>query len=56
VYLLVREIAAAFGLTSLGGHPNMVRPLVAPMAEAAAEARYHAHGHTDERCASASAR
>ena len=33
VYLLAREIAAAFGLTSLGGHPNMVRPLVAPMAE-----------------------
>jgi uncharacterized membrane protein len=44
VYLLVRELAAAFGLTSLGGHPNMVRPLVAPMAEAAAEARYHEHG------------
>jgi uncharacterized membrane protein len=39
VYLFVRELAAAFGLTSLGGHPNMVRPLVAPMAEAAAEAR-----------------
>jgi uncharacterized membrane protein len=37
VYLLVRELSAAFGLTSLGGHPNMVRPLVAPMAEAAAE-------------------
>jgi uncharacterized membrane protein len=46
VYLLVREVAAAFGLTSLGGHPNMVRPLVAPMAEAAAEARYHAHDRT----------
>jgi uncharacterized membrane protein len=45
VYLLVRELAAAFGLTSLGGHPNMVRPLVAPMAEAAAEARA---GHIDE--------
>jgi uncharacterized membrane protein len=40
VYLFVRELAAAFGLTSLGGHPNMVRPLVAPMAEAAAEARF----------------
>ena len=39
VYLLVRELSAAFGLTSLGGHPNMVRPLVAPMAEAAAEAQ-----------------
>ena len=40
VYLFVREVSAAFGLTSLGGHPNMVRPLVAPMAEGAAEARY----------------
>jgi uncharacterized membrane protein len=45
MYLLVRELAAAFGLTSLGGHPNMVRPLVAPMAEAAAEAR---NGSIDE--------
>ena len=40
VYLLVRELAAAFGLTSIGGHPNMVRPLIAPMAEGAAEVRY----------------
>jgi uncharacterized membrane protein len=39
VYLFVRELSAAFGLTSLGGHPSMVRPLVAPMAEAAAETR-----------------
>jgi uncharacterized membrane protein len=39
VYLFVRELSAAFGLTSLGGHPNMVRPLVAPMAEGAALAR-----------------
>ncbi|KQQ47187.1 hypothetical protein ASF61_00580 [Duganella sp. Leaf126] len=42
VYLAIRELSAAFGLTSLGGHPNMVRPLVAPMAEGAAEARYPA--------------
>lgn len=40
VYLFARETSAAAGLTSLGGHPNMVRPLVAPMAEAAAETRY----------------
>ena len=40
VYLFVRELSAAFGLTSLGGHASMVRPLVAPMAEGAAEARY----------------
>jgi len=40
VYLAIREISAAFGLTSIGGHPNMVRPLVAPMAQGAAEVRY----------------
>ncbi|MTD26815.1 DUF969 domain-containing protein [Erwinia sorbitola] len=40
VYLLAREITAALGLTSLGGHPQMVRPLLAPMAEGAAESRY----------------
>jgi uncharacterized membrane protein len=39
VYLFARETTAAAGLTSLGGHAPMVRPLVAPMAEAAAEAR-----------------
>ncbi len=36
-YLALRQSSAALGLTSLGGHPQMVRPLVAPMAEAAAE-------------------
>jgi uncharacterized membrane protein len=36
-YLFVRETSAAFGLPSLGGHASMVRPLVSPMAEAAAE-------------------
>ncbi|MBI1187092.1 MAG: DUF969 family protein [Alphaproteobacteria bacterium] len=40
VYFFVRQVAAALGLTSLGGHPQMVRPLIAPMAEGAAEARY----------------
>jgi uncharacterized membrane protein len=39
VYLAVRELSAAMGLTSLGGHPNMVRPVVAPMAEGAAQLR-----------------
>lgn len=38
-YLALRQITAALGLTSLGGHAQMVRPLVAPMAEGAAEAR-----------------
>jgi len=46
VYLFARESTAAMGLTSLGGHPTMVRPLVAPMAEAAAEAQ---HGSLPER-------
>jgi uncharacterized membrane protein len=37
LYLVVRQISAALGLTSLGGHAQMVRPLIAPMAEAAEE-------------------
>ena len=35
-YLLFRQVTAALGLTSIAGHPQTVRPLVAPMAEAAA--------------------
>jgi uncharacterized membrane protein len=37
VYLLIRQIGAALGLTTVAGHAQTVRPLVAPMAEAAAE-------------------
>ncbi|MBX7547983.1 DUF969 domain-containing protein [Streptomyces sp. NPDC004232] len=37
VYLLVRQVTAALGLTSICGPAQTVRPLVAPMAEAAAE-------------------
>ena len=40
IYFSVRQITAALGLISLGGHAQMVRPLVAPMAESAAENRY----------------
>lgn len=36
-YLLLRQMLAAVGLTSVAGHPQTVRPLVAPIAEAAAE-------------------
>ena len=36
-YLLLRQITAALGLTSIAGHAQTVRPLVAPMAEAAAD-------------------
>jgi uncharacterized membrane protein len=36
-YLIFRQILSSLGLTSVAGHPQTVRPLVAPMAEAAAE-------------------
>jgi len=39
-YFVIRQITAALGLTSLGGHPQMVRPLIAPMAEGAGENQY----------------
>ena len=45
VYLGFRQIFAALGLTSVAGHPQTVRPLVAPMALAAAEKQ---HGKLDE--------
>lgn len=37
LYQLLRQGTSALGLTSLGGHPQTVRPLVAPMTEAAGE-------------------
>lgn len=36
-YLALRQISASLGLNALGGHVQMVRPVVAPMAEAAAD-------------------
>jgi uncharacterized membrane protein len=36
-YFILRQITASLGLTALGSHAQMVRPLIAPMAEAAAE-------------------
>jgi len=36
-YLLVREVLAMFGLTGVAGAAQTVRPLLAPMSEAAAE-------------------
>lgn len=44
-YLAFRQIFAALGLKDVAGHPQTVRPLVAPMAVAAAE---KAHGKLDE--------
>jgi uncharacterized membrane protein len=38
-YMVFRQLTAAAGLTSVAGHPQTVRPLIAPMAEAAAEAQ-----------------
>jgi uncharacterized membrane protein len=35
-YLALRQITAALGLTHVAGHPQTVRPLIAPMVEAAA--------------------
>jgi uncharacterized membrane protein len=45
VYLGFRQVLSALGLTSVAGHPQTVRPLVAPMAVAAAEKQ---HGKLDE--------
>ncbi|MFC7537357.1 DUF969 domain-containing protein [Sphingomonas sp. GCM10030256] len=40
LYLLYRQVTAAIGLHSTAGHPQTVRPLVAPMALAAAERQH----------------
>lgn len=40
LYLAVRQAASAIGLTSLGGQAQTVRPLLAPMAEGAAQAKH----------------
>ena len=45
-YLFMRQLAAAIGLTSLGGHAQTVRPLLAPMAEGAAEVAAEARDDT----------
>ena len=45
VYLGIRQILSALGLTTVAGHPQTVRPLVAPMVVAAAEKQ---HGELDE--------
>jgi uncharacterized membrane protein len=48
VYLGFRQIISALGLTTVAGHPQTVRPLVAPMAIAAAEKQ---HGALDQETA-----
>ena len=39
LYFIIRQLTAALGLNALGGHAAMVRPLIAPMAEAAGDAQ-----------------
>lgn len=46
VYLLIRQLSAALGLNAIGGPAQAVRPIVAPMSEAAAERE---HGSLSER-------
>ena len=48
LYLVYRQVTAAIGLHSTAGHPQTVRPLVAPMALAAAEKQ---HGDLEEETA-----
>ncbi len=45
LYQAIRALAAAFSLR-IGGHPQFVRPLIHPMAQAAAHSRY---GDLDEK-------
>ena len=45
VYLAFRQILSALGLTTVAGHAQTVRPLVAPMTIAAADKQ---HGELDE--------
>ena len=40
VYMLLRQLTAAIGLISIAGHAQTIKPLVAPMAEAAAELKH----------------
>jgi uncharacterized membrane protein len=39
-YQLIRQVTAALGLLSIGGHAQTIRPLIYPMAEGAAVRRY----------------
>jgi uncharacterized membrane protein len=39
LYMLFRQLTAAIGLVSIAGQPQTVRPLLAPMAETAAQAQ-----------------
>jgi len=49
LYLLYRQIISAIGLHATAGHPQTVRPLVAPMAVAAAEKQTEVDEETAEK-------
>ena len=49
LYMLYRQIISAVGLHSTAGHPQTVRPLVAPMAVAAAEQQAEVDEETSEK-------
>src|SRR5687768_1924474 len=49
LYLLYRQIISAIGLHSTAGHPQTVRPLVAPMAVAAAEGQSELDKETSDK-------
>lgn len=55
VYLFVRQLLSALGLTSVGGHPQTVRPLVAPMSEATAETKHGTLTDDERECVRAMA-
>lgn len=40
MYLFIRQVSAALGLNAIGGPAQAVRPIVAPMSEAAAERKH----------------
>ena len=46
-YMAFRQLTAALGLTSIAGQAQTIRPIVAPMAEAAVEARTGALSDAD---------
>ena len=45
IWQIIRTVASAFSLR-IGGHPQFIRPLITPMAQAAAEVQY---GELDEK-------
>jgi len=47
-YMFLRQVSAALGLVALGGQVQMVRPVIAPMAEAAAEREHPLDDDTRE--------